>query len=73
MSKNSPYLLLPLTKEQTEFIIRNCDANIGFALSQLQNLDNIELCHKLVDQMEKFKELKGLVEKEKKEADNGRA
>ena len=67
MSKNSPYLLLPLTQEQTEFIIKNCDANISFALSQLQSLDNIELCHKLVDQMEKFKELKNLVEKEMKD------
>lgn len=66
MSNNPPEVLVGLSLEQAEFIIKNCDANVQFALSRLMDVEE-DTARKMVEQMEQFKALKSLVEKAIKE------
>lgn len=59
MSNNPPYAELQLTQEEHEFLLRNCDSNITYALNTIQhgNLQRATV-EKLVAQMEQFKAVK---------------
>lgn len=54
---NGPDLIIGLTNEQADFIERNCDQNITFALSALMEVER-PAAEKLVELMEQFKSVK---------------
>ena len=62
MKTNNPPITVELDAAMVDFIIDNCEANMRFALGVLQNrsLPRAAL-EKIVDQNEKFKQLRELV------------
>lgn len=59
---NNPPVVVELTKEQAEFLVHNCDTNVGYALGMLQTVSR-GTAEKLVEQMEMFKGVKQAIEK----------
>lgn len=57
LTNNPPHAVLELTKEEHEFLLRNCESNIAFALSALQSLDSREAQEKMIHLLNQFKEL----------------
>ena len=67
MNNNPPYAVVELSKEQYDFILRNCDSNIRAGLSILtttgKTSEPMEV--KIVELIEQFKNIKKVVEKSK--------
>jgi hypothetical protein len=61
---NPPDVVLELTMEQAEFLLRNCDHNIGFALHILQNNSDRASAERTVALTEKFKEIRNKLRKQ---------
>lgn len=56
MSNNPPDVILELTSAQAAFLMGNCDSNIAFGLSAMQNSElSRASVEKLVALMEEFK------------------
>jgi hypothetical protein len=65
MTRNSnspPDRVVYLTKEQHEFLVRNCDSNIAVGLSSLQHIPAGDTAEKLVVLIEMFKGVKKALE-----------
>ena len=58
-----PYAILELTKEEHEFLLRNCESNITFILSSLQSLDRRVAQEKMIDLLNQFKSISLKLEK----------
>jgi hypothetical protein len=56
-------VFVELTREQAQFVLDNCDANLEFGLKAIQGDFSQETVVKLVENMEKFKELRTAVRK----------
>lgn len=65
MSNNPPDKIVELTQEQYDFLLRNCDSNIGFGLASLQGTTSRASAEKLVALLEQFKGIKAALEKAK--------
>lgn len=65
MSNNPPDKIVELTQEQYDFLLRNCDSNIGFGLAALQQTQDRRSALQLVDLLEQFKGIKAALEKAK--------
>lgn len=63
MSNNPPEVIVELTLEQAEFLVCNCDSNIGFGLGAMESLQEEANLRKLVGLMEQFKAIKKAVQK----------
>lgn len=55
MSNNGPYVLVPLSKEEFEFLRHNCNTNIAQGLSFLPMVSSRASAEKLVGMIENFK------------------
>lgn len=58
-----PVAIVELDDEMVTFILDNCDANQRLGLTLLEGVKTKESAEKIVGFLEKFKKLKGLVEK----------
>lgn len=68
---NNPPVVLELEPDLADFLVENCEANLRMGMNILQNLNAVEgskdrkFAEKLVDQLEKFRKLRKLVEEAK--------
>lgn len=64
MTGNNPPVIIELDAEMVEFLLQNCHSNITMGLDMLQNkmVRSRDLMERLVDNIEKFKKLKGIIE-----------
>lgn len=58
MSNNPPDVELQLTLEEAQFLLRNCESNIHFALMALEAIETRGNLEKTVDLMESFKNIR---------------
>lgn len=54
---NPPDVVLELTRDEAQFLLRNCDTNIAFGLANLQTMER-PAAEKLVGLIEQFKGLR---------------
>ena len=63
MSNNPPDVILELTQDEADFLLKNCESNMAFALSAMQALEDMKSLEKLVDLNEKFKNIRDKLKK----------
>ncbi len=51
-------ILVEMHRDLAEFVVRNCDSNISYALATMQKLENETSIREMASLLEKFKELK---------------
>lgn len=64
MTGNNPPVIIELDAEMVEFLLQNCHSNMTMGLDMLQNkmVRSRDLMERLVDNIEKFKKLKCIIE-----------
>lgn len=62
-TNNPPEVVIELPREVAQFLLDNCDVNIGFGLAQLQTFENRASAEKMVALLENFKAVKAAVTK----------
>ncbi len=63
MSNNPPEVVVHFTRAQAEFVLKNCETNMVFALEAIQKMEQRDTQEKLVALLEEFKAVKQAVEK----------
>jgi hypothetical protein len=63
---NKPHVIVALPPEMADFIIENCKGSIDISLRVMQFKKSKEGAECIVEMVEKFKELKHLIEAAKK-------
>jgi len=63
MSNNPPEVTIEVSRELADFILTNCDTNIGFGLAALQGVEDRNAAEKMVALLENFKSLKAATER----------
>lgn len=61
---NQPPVILELSRPLAEFLLNNCDSNLTYSLQILGKLSSRTHQEKLVAQMENFKAVRALLQKE---------
>jgi hypothetical protein len=71
LSNNGPYVMVPLTKEQFDFLLDNCDTNMGMGLGILLQVRagvmSRSAAEKTVALVEQFKGVKQALKQAEKE------
>ena len=60
---NPPDVVLELTTAQAQFLLRNCDSNIEFALKAMMQMESQSAVAKLVELNEQFKDIRNLLKR----------
>jgi hypothetical protein len=58
MSNNPPEVVIHLTREQAEFLLKNCDANLTLSIGLLDGVSDRSIAERIVKVVEAFKTIK---------------